>query len=154
MIDAQGRQAGIVPLEQALQNAYEQELDLVEVAPNAQPPVCRVLDYGKFLYDQAKRERGARKSRKGGEVREVRLRPKTGEHDIAFKMRTARRFLQQNSKVKIRVRFRGREITHPEVARELLKRLAGDLADVSQVEKGPMMEGRSLLVILSPTAKS
>jgi translation initiation factor IF-3 len=154
LIDAQGRQAGIVPLEQALQNAYEQELDLVEVAPNAQPPVCRVLDYGKFLYDQAKRERGARKSRKGGEVREVRLRPKTGEHDIAFKMRTARRFLQQNSKVKIRVRFRGREITHPEVARELLKRLAGDLADVSQVEKGPMMEGRSLLVILSPTAKS
>lgn len=143
-----------MPLEQALQNAYEQELDLVEVAPNAQPPVCRVLDYGKFLYDQAKRERGARKSRKGGEVREVRLRPKTGEHDIAFKMRTARRFLQQNSKVKIRVRFRGREITHPEVARELLKRLAGDLADVSQVEKGPMMEGRSLLVILSPTAKS
>ena len=143
-----------MPLEQALQNAYEQELDLVEVAPNAQPPVCRVRDYGKFLYDQAKRERGARKSRKGGEVREVRLRPKTGEHDIAFKMRTARRFLQQNSKVKIRVRFRGREITHPEVARELLKRLAGELADVSQVEKGPMMEGRSLLVILSPTAKS
>lgn len=151
LIDAQGKQAGIVPLDQALRSAYEQELDLVEVAPNAQPPVCRVLDYGKFLYDQAKRERGARKSRKGGEVREIRLRPKTGEHDIAFKMRTARRFLERNSKVKVRVRFRGREITHPEVARELLKRIAGELADVSQVEKGPMMEGRSMLMILSPT---
>jgi translation initiation factor IF-3 len=151
LIDAQGKQAGIVPLDQALRSAYEQELDLVEVAPNAQPPVCRVLDYGKFLYDQAKRERGARKSRKGGEVREIRLRPKTGEHDIAFKMRTARRFLERNSKVKVRVRFRGREITHPEVARDLLKRIADELADVSQVERGPMMEGRSMLMILSPT---
>jgi len=153
LIDAQGKQMGIMPFDQALQTAQEQGVDLVEVAPNAQPPVCRMMDYGKFLYEQAKRERGARKSRKGGEVREIRLRPKTGEHDIAFKLRTARRFLERSSKVKVRVRFRGREITHPEVARELLRRIAGELADVSQVEKGPMVEGRSMLMILSPAGK-
>lgn len=144
---------GIMPFVRALQAAQEQGLDLVEVAPNAHPPVCRMLNYGKFLYEQAKRERDARKSRKGGEVREIRLRPKTGEHDIAFKLRTARRFLERSSKVKVRVRFRGREITHPEVARELLKRIADELADVSQVEKGPTMEGRSMFMILSPTGK-
>lgn len=153
LINAQGKQVGIVPLDQALQTAQEQGLDLVEVAPNAQPPVCRAMDYGKFLYEQAKRGRDARKSRKSGEVREIRLRPKTGEHDIAFKLRTARRFLERNSKVKVRVRFRGREITHPEVARELLRRIADELGDISQVEKGPMMEGRSMLMILSPAGK-
>ena len=155
LIDGRGNQAGVVPLDQALQAAHEQGCDLVEVAPNAQPPVCRMLDYGKFLYDQAKRERGARsKSRKGGEVREIRLRPKTGDHDIAFKVRTARRFLERSSKVKVRVRFRGREITHPEVARALLRRIADQLGDVSQVEKRPMMEGRSMLMILSPASKN
>lgn len=156
LIDAQGKQAGVVPLDEALQAAYEQGFDLVEVAPTAQPPVCRMLDYGKFVYQQAKKERDARKARKSqksGEVREIQLRPKTGEHDIAFKLRTARRFLERSSKVKVRVRFRGREITHPEVARELLARVAGDLADVSEVEKGAAMEGRSMLMILSPTGK-
>ena len=153
LIDAQGKQVGIVPLDQALQAAQEQGLDLVEVAPNAQPPVCRLIDYGKLLYEQAKRERSARKSRKGGEDREIRLRPKTGEHDIAFKLRTARRFLKRRDKVKVRVRFRGREITHPEVARELLRRIADELSDVSCVEKGPVMEGQSMLMILSPVSK-
>jgi len=109
------------------------------------------MNYGKFLYQQAKRERDARKSQRGGEVREIRFRPKTGEHDIAFKLRAARRFLERSYKVKVRVRFRGREITHPDVAEQLLARLAGELADVSAVEKGPMMEGRSMLMILSPS---
>lgn len=141
-----------MPLEQALQRAQEEGWDLVEVAPNARPPVCRMMDYGKFRYQQAKRERKARKSRKGGEVREIRLRPQTAEHDIAFKVRTARRFLEQRDKVKVRVRFRGREITHPEVARTLLKRIADDLADVAEVEERPRMEGRSMLMILSPVS--
>jgi translation initiation factor IF-3 len=157
LIDAQGGQAGIVPFEEALQAAHEQGFDLVEVAPNAQPPVCRMLDYGKFVYQQAKKERDARKARKtrgGGEVREIQLRPKTGEHDIAFRLRAARRFLERSSKVKVRVRFRGREITHPEVARALLGRVAEELSDVSQIEKYPAMEGRSMLMILSPISKT
>jgi len=153
LIDAQGNQLGVVPLHRALQAAEDEGLDLVEVAPNADPPVCRVMDYGKFLYEQAKRERDARKSRKGGEVREIRLRPKTGEHDIAFKLRAARRFLERNSKVRVRVRFRGREITHPEVAQELLARIADELSDVAEVERAPRMEGRSILMILSPISK-
>jgi len=142
-----------MPLDQALQAAQEEGFDLVEVAPNAQPPVCRMLNYGKFLYEQTKQERDARKSRKGGEVREIRLRPKTGEHDIAFKLRAARRFLERSSKVRVRVWFRGREVTHLEVAEELLGRIADELADISQVEKGPIMEGRSMLMILSPAGK-
>jgi len=153
LIDAQGKQVGVMPLDQALQAAQEEGFDLVEVAPNAQPPVCRMLNYGKFLYEQTKQERDARKSRKGGEVREIRLRPKTGEHDIAFKLRAARRFLERSSKVRVRVWFRGREVTHPEVAEELLGRIADELADISQVEKGPIMEGRSMLMILSPAGK-
>lgn len=140
-----------MPVEEALRAAHEEGVDLVEVAPNAEPPVCRIMNYGKFLYEQAKRDRDARKSQRGGEVREIRLRPKTGEHDIAFKLRAARRFLERSYKVKVRVRFRGREITHPEVARELLTRVAGELGDVSGVEKGPMMEGRSMLMVLTPT---
>lgn len=157
LIDGQGRQAGIVPVDEALRAAYEQGFDLVEVSPNSQPPVCRMLDYGKFVYQQAKKERDARKARKtrkSGEVREIQLRPKTGEHDIAFRLRAARRFLDRGSKVKVRVRFRGREITHPEVARNLLARVAQELADVSQTEKHPAMEGRSMLMILSPISKN
>ncbi len=146
-----------MPVDEALRAAYEQGFDLVEVAPNAQPPVCRMLDYGKFVYQQAKKERDARKARKtrkSGEVREIQLRPKTGEHDIAFRLRAARRFLERSSKVKVRVRFRGREVTHPEVARELLARVAEELSDVSQIEKPPDWEGRSMLMILSPIGKS
>lgn len=142
-----------MPVSEALESALRQGLDLVEVAPNARPPVCRMLDYGKFVYQQAKKERDARKgrtTRKSGEVREIQLRPKTGEHDIAFRLRAARRFLERGSKVKVRVRFRGREITHPEVARKLLTRVTEELSDVAQIEKHPGMEGRSMLMILSP----
>jgi translation initiation factor IF-3 len=108
------------------------------------------MDYGKFLYERSKREREARKSQKQTEVKEIRLRPKTGEHDIAYKLRDARRFLEKGAKVKVRIRFRGREITHPEVARELLDRIADDLSDVATVEKAGQMEGRTMLMILSP----
>jgi translation initiation factor IF-3 len=127
-------------------------MDLVEVQPNAEPPVCRLQDYGKVLYERAKKERKARKAQKASEVKEIRLRPKTGEHDIAYKVRDARRFLQEGSKVKVRVRFRGRDITYPEIGRELLKRVADELADVSAMERAPYMEGRSMLIILAPSS--
>jgi translation initiation factor IF-3 len=149
LIDENGQQVGIVPLRDALESAQVRDLDLVEVAPNADPPVCRMMDYGKFLYDQAKKERKAKKAQKS-EVKEIRLRPKTGEHDVAFKVRDARRFLNDGLKVKVRVRFRGREITYPEIGREMLDRIAEDLVDVSDIEQSPRMEGRSMLMILSP----
>ena len=130
--------------------AEERTLDLVEVAPNADPPVAKLMDFGKYQYEKAKREREARKARKEIEVKEIRLRPKTGEHDIAFKIRQARSFLESGAKVKVRIRFRGREITHPEVAREQLSRIAEDLADVSDIEQRPRFEGRTILMILNP----
>jgi translation initiation factor IF-3 len=108
------------------------------------------MDYGKFLYEAQKRERGARKTQTKVEIKEIRLRPKTGEHDINFKLRDARRFLKRGAKVKVRIRFRGREVTHPEVARELMARITDDLSDVSVVEKEPSMEGMTMLMVLGP----
>lgn len=128
------------------------ELDLVEVSPTAEPPVCRIMDYGKFLYDKAKKERKSRQASRA-EVKEIRLRPKTGEHDVAFKVRDTRRFLQAGHKVKVRVRFRGREINYPEIAVQLLERVATELADISTVEKKAYMEGHSMLIILAPNTK-
>jgi translation initiation factor IF-3 len=140
-------------MREALNMARERGLDLVEVSPNADPPVCRMMDYGKFLYEKAKRERKARKAQKSVDVKEIRLRPKTGEHDIDFKVRDANRWLKEGCKVKVRVRFRGREITYPEIGRVLLENVAERLADVSTIESPPRMEGRSMLMILSPNAK-
>jgi translation initiation factor IF-3 len=151
LIDEDGAQLGVISIDEALRIARTRETDLVEVAPNAEPPVCRLMDYGKFLYERSKREREARRSQKQTEVKEIRLRPKTGEHDIAYKIRDARRFLQRGAKVKVRIRFRGREITHPEVAKELLDRIAEELSDVAEIEKAGEMEGRTMLMILSPS---
>lgn len=151
LIDEDGAQLGVVPIAEALQIARTRDTDLVEVAPNAQPPVCRLMDYGKFLYEKSKREREARKAHKQTEVKEIRLRPKTGEHDIAYKIRDARRFLQRGAKVKVRIRFRGREITHPEVAKDLLDRIADELSDVAVIEKAGEMEGRTMLMIMAPS---
>jgi translation initiation factor IF-3 len=142
-----------MPIREALAVAQEHDLDLVEVAPNADPPVCRLLDYGKYIYERAKKEKEARKAQKAKEIKEIRLRPKTGGHDIAHKVRDAHRFLEEGCKVKVRVRFRGREITHPEVARDLLERIAADLEDVGRVEEKPRREGRTMLMILSPSRK-
>ncbi|UCC90055.1 MAG: translation initiation factor IF-3 [Anaerolineales bacterium] len=151
LIDENGAQVGVISITEALEIARTRETDLVEVAPNASPPVCRLMDYGKFLYERSKREREARRAQKQTEVKEIRLRPKTGEHDIAYKVRDARRFLQKGAKVKVRIRFRGREITHPEVAKELLDRVAEELSDVAEVEKTAAMEGRTMLMILAST---
>ena len=145
-----GEQIGIVSTDEALKIANENGTDLVEVAPNANPPVCRLMDYGKFLYEAQKRERDARKSQTKVEIKEIRLRPKTGEHDINYKLKRARTFLERGAKVRVRLRFRGREVTHPEVAIDLLKRVAADLSDVSEVEKMPAKEGMTMLMILPP----
>lgn len=153
LIDADGSHVGIVSLSKALTIAHERELDLVEVSPAANPPVARVMDYGKFLYQQAKRERESRKAQKQVEVKEIRLRPKTTEHHKSFKMRDARGWLEDGMKVKVRIRFRGREITYPEIARQQLADIAKELSDVAVVEQRPNMEGRTMLMILAPAKK-
>ena len=153
VIDENGVQLGIMAPSEALRLARERDLDLVEVAPNAKPPVCRFLDFGKYQYEQAKRERQARKAQKQIEVKEVRLRPKTGEHDFQVRVRQARKFLESGAKVKVRVRFRGREIRQPEVAAEMLSEFAQELADVGEIEIKPNLEGRSLLMVLAPRRK-
>ena len=153
VIDADGKQLGVLPRGEALRLAEERSLDLVEVAPQAKPPVAKLMDFGKYQYERAKRDREARKARKDVEVKEIRLRPKTGEHDLAFKVRKARGFLENGAKVKVRIRFRGREITHPEVARRQLARIADDLADISAIEQHPGFEGRTILMILAPSKR-
>jgi translation initiation factor IF-3 len=152
VIDDEGKQLGIMNTREALRMAEMKGVDLVEVSPNANPPVCRLMDYGKYVYERSKREREARKAQKVVEVKEIRLRPKTGEHDIGFKLRKARQFLTAGSKVKVRVVFRGREITHPEVGRELLSEILEDLSDVAVVEQRARSEGRSMIMILAPSA--
>ena len=140
----------MVPLSEALDRAQVADLDLVEVSPNANPPVCKVMDYGKFLYEQAKREREARRAQKQIEVKEIRLRPKTSEHHRSFKVRNARRWLGMGMKVKVRIRFRGREFHYPEIARSLLAGIAEELSDIGEVEQYPNMEGRTMLMVLAP----
>lgn len=133
-----------------MQLAQERDLDLVEVAPNANPPVCKIMDFGKFQYERAKKEREARKQQKQVEVKEIRLRPKTDDHHRSFKVRDARRWLEDGMKVKVRIRFRGREITYPEIARDMLSEVAEELKDVAIVEQAPNMEGRTMLMVLAP----
>ena len=145
---------GVVGIQEALRRAEEAGLDLVEVAPQADPPVCRIMDYGKFQYEQAKKERAARKAQKIQEIKEIRLRPKTTDHHLSFKIRDARRWLEDGMKVKVRIRFRGREITYPEIAREQMDRIADELQDVGVVEQRPGMEGRTMLMVLAPAKDS
>ena len=150
LIDASGENIGVVSTEDAFRIAEKAELDLVEVAPNAEPPVCRVMDYGKFLYERTKKEREARKAQVKVEIKEIRLRPKTTGHHRGFKVRDARRWLGQGKKVKVRIRFRGREITYPEIALNDLKEIAEELSDVGIVEQSPSLEGNSMLMVLAP----
>jgi len=150
LITDQNENFGVVPIQKALQLAAERELDLVEVAPNATPPVCKLMDFGKFQYERAKKEREARKQQKTIEVKEIRLRPKTDDHHRTFKVRDARRWLEEGMKVKVRIRFRGREITYPEIAREMLEEVAEELKDIAIVEQAANMEGRTMLMVLAP----
>jgi translation initiation factor IF-3 len=141
-----------MPLDQARDLARSKGLDLVEVAATAVPPVCRLLDFGKFKYEQAKKEKEARKNQKIVEVREVRLTPKIGDHDFEAKAKVARKLLNGGDKVKVTVRFRGREVTHPEIAWKLLQRMAESLKDMAAVEGQPLMEGRRMHVVVAPVA--
>lgn len=145
---------GIVPIDQALRMAREAELDLVEVAGTAIPPVCRIMDFGKFLYERTKKEREARKAQTKIEVKEIRLRPKTGDHHRSFKTRDARRWLGDGMKVRVTVRFRGREIDYPELALQDLREIAQELSDIGVIEQAPMMEGRTMLMVLNPAKAS
>ncbi len=133
--------------------AHDVNLDLVEVSPNANPPVCRVMDFGKFLYERMKKEKEARKSQTKIEVKEIRLRPKTGDHHRSFKTRDARRWLMSGMKVRVTIRFRGREITYPEIALEDLREIAEDLNDIATIEQAPGMEGRTMGMLLAPNMK-
>ena len=125
-------------------------MDLVEVSPNADPPVCRIMDFGKFQYERARKERKAKKQQKVIEVKEIRLNPKTDDHHLSFKVRDARGWLLEGMKVRVRIRFRGREITHADIGRERLAAIAAELNDVSMVEQHPSMEGTTMLMVLAP----
>lgn len=137
----------------ALQAANEQGLDLVEVSPTAKPPVCRIMDYGKYKYQQSKRAAEAKKKQVRVEIKEIKLRPKTDEHDYLFKVKNARRFLGDGNKVKVTIMFRGREVTHPEFGRRILERVAKDLADLGQVESYPRMAGRFMSMVIGTLKK-
>lgn len=150
LIGPEGENVGVVPIRQALQIARDADLDLVEVSPNAAPPVCRVLDFGKFLFEREKKEREAKKAQVKIEVKEIRLRPKTNEAHRGFKVDDARRWLNQGHKVRVTIRFRGREMDYPEIALEDLREIAQSLADISVIEQAPMMEGKTMLVVLGP----
>lgn len=150
MVDEQGGQLGVMPTHKALELAREHDLDLVEVAPNSVPPVCRLLDYGKFRYIQSTKEREMRKTTKTNALREVRFRPKIGVHDIQAKERLVHRLLEEGSKVKVSVMFRGREIDHPELAINLLKQVNDVLKDEAKLEQPPKLEGRFMSIILAP----
>lgn len=150
VIDENGQQLGVLDIRRAIDLAREKSLDLIEVAPQASPPVCRIMDYGRYKYEQAKRDREAHKKQKGGGLKGVFLRPRTDDHDIQFKVRNAVKFLQDGDKVKVTVRFRSREITRPEFAVTLLDQVAEAVKEVAVIEKAPAMEGRTMTMILAP----
>ncbi|AJF06457.1 translation initiation factor IF-3 [Geoalkalibacter subterraneus] len=154
VIDDASEQLGIMSLADALAAAEQQGLDLVEVSPNANPPVCRIMDYGKFKYQQSKKAAEAKKKMARVEVKEVKMRPKTEEHDFQTKVRNARRFLEDGNKVKLTIMFRGREVTHPEFGKALLERAATEVSDIGQIEGRPNMQGRFMSVIVAPIKKT
>jgi translation initiation factor IF-3 len=154
LIDAAGNQAGVVSIAEARRMASEAELDLVEISPTADPPVCRVMDFGKYRFDLNKKQHAARKKQKQIQVKEMKFRPGTGEGDYQVKMRSVTRFLVEGDKVKITVRFRGREVSHKDLGMDLLKRIETDLQEHGLVEQTARMEGRQMMMILAPKKKS
>ncbi len=153
LIGADGENIGVISPARALEMAEEAGLDLVEISPNATPPVCKIMDFGKYKYEQQKREAEARKKQKTIEVKEVKFRPGTDTHDYEVKMRNVLKFLEGGDKVKITLRFRGREMAHQNLGRDLLERIAGDVEGVGRVENMPKMEGRQMIMIIGPGAK-
>ena len=152
LVDADGEMAGVVSVPEALRMAEEAGLDLVEVSPNADPPVCKILDYGKYKYEQQKKAAEARKKQKTVDVKEVKIRPGIEKHDYEVKMRNARRFLEGGDKVKVTMRFRGREMAHQDIGLGVLRKMKEELADVSKPELEPKLEGRQMIMVLGPDA--
>lgn len=150
MIDESGEQLGVVTPEEGLRRAREAGLDLIEVAPTAQPPVCKIIDYGKYKYEQQKKAAEARKKQKTVDVKEIKMRPGIEEHDYETKFKNAKRFLGEGNKVKFTIRFRGRELTHKEIGREVLDRFVEDLKELGKIESPPKLEGRQMTMIVAP----
>jgi len=150
VISPEGEQLGILPIEEALALARDRDLDLVEVAPNERPPVCRIMDFGKYKYQQAKRSQEAKKRQRVIQTKEIKMRPKTEEHDYQFKMRHARRFLEEGHKVKVSLLFRGREMDHVDLGQRMLDRIIVDCKDISAIEQQPRLEGQTLSLVLTP----
>jgi translation initiation factor IF-3 len=150
VIDPDGEQIGVIPIEQALSTAADLGLDLVEVSPNANPPVCKIMDYGRYKYEQTKKKQEAKKKQTTFQVKEIKVRPKTGDHDLQVKMGHIRKFLGKKDKVKVTVLFRGREITLSDRGRELLQRIAAEFEEIAVVEQYPKFEGRTMMMVLSP----
>jgi translation initiation factor IF-3 len=150
VIDPDGKQLGIMPLDDALNTAMEMDLDLVEVATKSDPPVCRIMDYGRFKYQQSKKSQESRKKQAVIHLKEIKLRPKTDEHDFQFKVRHMERFLKEGNKVKVSMIFRGREIMHPDIGEKILKRVIDFTKELGAVEQAPKREGRAMNMILAP----
>ncbi|MFZ5631859.1 MAG: translation initiation factor IF-3 [Bacillota bacterium] len=150
LVDSDGNQLGIMPTREALKIAEERQLDLVEIAPQAKPPVCRIMDFGKYKYEQSKKEKEARKKQRIIEIKEIKLRPNIEDHDFFVKARNAARFLKDGDKVKATIVFRGREIVHTQLGRQLLVRLSEELKDLCNIERQPKLEGKNMIMILSP----
>ena len=152
--DAEGQSLGVMQVKDALEMAMEQHLDLVEIAPKAKPPVCRIMDYGKYRYEKQKREKEARKKQKVISIKEVKLRPNIEQHDFDVKLKNATRFLADGDKVKVTIMFRGREMSHPEIGKEILAKFADALKDSVTVERDAKLEGRNMIMILAPKAQT
>ena len=150
MVDSDGTQLGIMPLKQAMELAEQRNLDLVKIAPQAKPPVCKIIDYGKFRFEQAKREKEQRKNQRVVEIKEVRLSLNIDTHDFETKKNHAVRFISEGNKVKASIRFRGREMGHPELGQEIMNKFADAMSEVANVEKAPKLEGRTMLMFLTP----
>ncbi|MCB1557530.1 MAG: translation initiation factor IF-3 [Alphaproteobacteria bacterium] len=150
LVDENGEMIGVVTAREAMRRAEEAGLDLVEISPNADPPVCKILDYGKYKFEQQKKASEARKKQKTVDVKEIQLRPMIGDHDYDVKLKNARRFLEDGDKVKVVLRYRGRELSHTEIGMELLTRMIGDLGETAKVDFAPKMEGRQVMMVLSP----
>ena len=153
LIGADGEQIGIVTLEEAIKSAEEVQLDLVEIAPDAEPPVCRIMDFGKHIFEEKKRQAEARKKQKQTQVKEIKIRPGTEEGDYQVKLRNLRRFLEDGDKAKITLRFRGREMAHQELGMEMMQRIEADLDEVGAVEQTAKMEGRQMTMVIAPKKK-
>ena len=153
LIDDKGEQVGVVPIEEAQATARERGLDLVEVAPNARPPVCRIMDYGRYKYEQAKADREARRKQHVTQMKEIKMRPNIEEHDFEFKTRHIKRFLEERNKVKVTIMFRGREMAHTENGREVLDDVIEEIGELAVVEQAARLEGRNMFLILAPNMK-